>query len=126
MVDAPQYGGASARPVFPGDVPAPYTRKRFYTPKDVAAHNSGHDCWVSFFGTVCDLTPLLAAYPGPLAQPIIDAAGCDISSWFDAKTRQPKRYLHPDTGLSAVYCPQGRYIHVPPAVPDATWANDFA
>ena len=30
-----------------------------------------------------DLTPLLAEYEGPLAQPIIAAAGSDISFWFD-------------------------------------------
>ena len=34
-----------------------------------------------------DLTPLLAEYEGPLAQPIIAAAGSDISFWFDEAVR---------------------------------------
>lgn len=34
-----------------------------------------------------DLTPLLAEYSGPLAQPIIAAAGSDISFWFDEAVR---------------------------------------
>jgi hypothetical protein len=116
------------RTVYPGDLPAPVGKQRFYTPADVAKHNSGHDCWVSYAGKVKDLTPLLAAYTGPLSEPIIVAAGTDISHWFDESKKEniePKRFIHPDTGLEAVYCPQGRYIHVPPVTPDSNWYNDF-
>jgi hypothetical protein len=113
------------RKVFPGDIPAQVKRQRYYTPEDVAKHDSGHDCWVSFFGKVANLTPLLAAYTGPLAEPIIAVAGTDITHWFDPKTKEPKRFVHPDTALETTYCPQGRFIHVPPVTPDSDWYNDF-
>jgi hypothetical protein len=35
------------------------TRRRFYTPYEVAKHNTADDCWISFLGGVYDLTPLL-------------------------------------------------------------------
>lgn len=108
-----------------GDVPKEYPLKRYYTSGDIAQHNSPHDCWVSYFGRVYDLTPLLAEYDGPLAQPIIEAAGTDISQWFDEKTRQPKTHIDPETGLEEIYCPWGRYIHVPPKGPESSWATNF-
>ncbi|CAE7384823.1 EMB2654 [Symbiodinium sp. CCMP2592] len=37
-------------------------------------------------GKTNDLTPLLKEYDGPLAQPIIAAAGSDISFWFDEES----------------------------------------
>ena len=49
--------------------------RRFYTPEEVATHNSATDCWVSIFHQVLDLSPLLTANRGPLANPLIDAAG---------------------------------------------------
>merc|ERR1719335_1015237 len=34
--------------------------------------------------------------------------------------------LHPTRHRPrAVYCPQGRYVHVPPVTPDSNWYNDF-
>jgi hypothetical protein len=111
--------------VFKGDVPKQYQLKRYYTPADVAKHNSSHDCWVSYFGHVYDLTPLLAEYKGKLATPIIEAAGSDISHWFDANTLQPKTHVDPITGLEEIYCPWGRYIHVPPQGPESDWATNY-
>eukprot|EP00931_Biecheleriopsis_adriatica_P048777 TRINITY_DN28188_c0_g1_i1.p1 TRINITY_DN28188_c0_g1~~TRINITY_DN28188_c0_g1_i1.p1 ORF type:complete len:416 (+),score=46.82 TRINITY_DN28188_c0_g1_i1:54-1250(+) len=269
--------------VFKGDAPKQYQLKRYYTPADVAVHNSAHDCWVSYFGSVYDLTPLLSEYKvnpttvgwasnlnlfsseaqmqeagwafdwddergnrfkpkllpstfqnglpsnsywglnakysihskaltvsmilpplwstlsltlkgtgvltldfgnayssgttrillndvekdsagastpskesvtipfqnldvlkiraeacimvitslkfdacqGPLAQPIVDAAGSDISHWFDESTREPRRHVDPVTGLDEIYCPWGRYIHVPPQGPESDWSTDF-
>lgn len=118
---APKYDNRVRR----GDVPKEYKLQRYYTAADVARHNASHNCWVSWFGRVYDLTPLLAEYDGPLAQPIIDAAGTDISHWFDETTGQPKRHIDPATGLEETYCPQGRYIHVPPQGPESNWATDF-
>eukprot|EP00747_Dinoflagellata_sp_TGD_P162287 gnl/TRDRNA2_/TRDRNA2_179721_c0_seq1.p1 gnl/TRDRNA2_/TRDRNA2_179721_c0~~gnl/TRDRNA2_/TRDRNA2_179721_c0_seq1.p1 ORF type:complete len:283 (+),score=54.55 gnl/TRDRNA2_/TRDRNA2_179721_c0_seq1:115-849(+) len=112
--------------VFKGNVPKEYEISRYYTPSDVAKHNLYHDCWVSFFGSAYDLTPLLAEYDGPLAQPIINAAGSDISHWFDPDTRQPKTHIDPVTGLEEIYCPWGRYIHVPPQGPESSWATSYA
>lgn len=108
-----------------GDIPKEYRLQRYYTPADVAKHRSSHDCWVSFLGRVYDLTPLLASYQGALAQPIIQAAGTDISHWFDAKTGQPKTHVDPFTGLEEVYCPWGRYIHVPPQGPESNWSTNI-
>ena len=34
------------------------TSRRYYTPREVAAHSSDDDCWVSFLGNVYDLTEL--------------------------------------------------------------------
>eukprot|EP00927_Polykrikos_kofoidii_P060065 TRINITY_DN55135_c0_g1_i1.p1 TRINITY_DN55135_c0_g1~~TRINITY_DN55135_c0_g1_i1.p1 ORF type:complete len:277 (+),score=38.35 TRINITY_DN55135_c0_g1_i1:79-831(+) len=114
-----------AENVFKGDVPKSYALKRYYTPADLAKHSSSHDCWVSYFGSVYDLTPLLAEYEGPLAQPIIDAAGTDISHWFDEHTREPRMHVDAKTGMREIYCPWGRYIHVPPQGPESNWATNF-
>lgn len=111
--------------VFKGSVPKTYDLKRYYTPGDVSKHFSDHDCWVSYFGNVYDLTPLLAEYVGPLAQPLINAAGTNISHWFDENTGQPKTHVDPRTGLEEIYCPWGRYIHVPPQGPEANWATNY-
>jgi Cytochrome b5-like Heme/Steroid binding domain. len=39
----------------------PYRLKRYYTPMDVAVHNTANDCWVTFFNEVYDLTKLVQA-----------------------------------------------------------------
>lgn len=117
----PVYG----KGVFKGNIPKEYTLKRYYTAADVTPHNKSHDCWVSYFGNVYDLTPLLAEYDGPLATPLIDAAGTDISHWFNETTGQPKTHVDPETGLEEIYCPWGRYIHVPPKGPESGWATNY-
>jgi len=113
-----------AESVHKGDIPKVYTLQRYYTSADVAKHSSSHDCWVSYFGKVYDLTPLLLEYAGPLAQPIIDAAGRDISHWFNPETGEPKTHIAPDTGLEEIYCPWGRYIDVPPQGPESSWPTN--
>ena len=60
--------------------------QRYFLPAEVAAHNRADDLWVSFFGHVYDLTNLVAENPGHLVQPIVDAAGTDISHWLDFYT----------------------------------------
>uniref|UniRef100_A0A0G4IAG7 Cytochrome b5 domain-containing protein 1 n=1 Tax=Chromera velia CCMP2878 TaxID=1169474 RepID=A0A0G4IAG7_9ALVE len=98
---------------------------RYFTADEVSLHNKGSDCWVSYFGKVYDLTPLIQHHEGPLAQPIIDAAGSDISHWFSEDTGAPKRCIDPVSNLDAVWCPFGRYIHVPPIYPDASWKTNL-
>jgi cytochrome b involved in lipid metabolism len=60
--------------------------QRFYTPEEVAVHNTAKDCWVSIFQRVFDLSETIKLNRGPLTQPIIDNAGKDLSHWFDEKT----------------------------------------
>lgn len=113
-------------------------KQRYYTPYEVACHNSPNDCWISCLGRVYDLTDLvrvrviiganvtkslsecralasttlhcrhintladqeacltlrsaelvssllfLQDNEGPLAEPILRAAGTDVSHWCEA------------------------------------------
>ena len=107
-------------------LPAPYKRRRYYISKDVKAHNTAHDCWVSFFGGVYDLSNLIFEHrQDPLIEPIIAAAGTDITHWFDPETQDPKTCVYEPTGLVGVYCPQGRFLHVPSINPDANFDSSF-
>ena len=54
-------------------LPKPFKIRRYYTPDEVAAHQTADDCWVSFFDGVYDLTLLLAKNHknnGDLCKPI--------------------------------------------------------
>lgn len=53
----------------------------------VACHNTPTDCWVSLLGAVYDVTRLLRDFPGALTEPILAAAGTDVSHWC-ANTRR--------------------------------------
>ena len=107
-------------------VPKAYARRRYYIPDDVQKHNTAVDCWVSYFHKVYDLSSLLLQHRAdPLCNPIIQAAGTDISHWFDPVTKDPKTYLDPRSNLKVVSCPQGRFLHVPPVEPDAAFDNSF-
>mmetsp|Transcript_38151 Transcript_38151/g.90139 ORF Transcript_38151/g.90139 Transcript_38151/m.90139 type:complete len:236 (-) Transcript_38151:101-808(-) len=100
--------------------------KMHFTQAEVAAHNSPYDdCWVSFLGRVYDLTKLIHDNPGELAQPLADAAGTDISHWFDIKTSDVRRYMNLETGLEEYYTPMGRFLHVPPSDPTDDFETDF-
>ena len=67
--------------------PKPYKIRRYYTPDEVKIHNTADDCWVSFFNRVYDLTGLIQENYGVLCEPIIKAAGSEITHWFDPKTK---------------------------------------
>ena len=84
-------------------------RPRYFTPREVAAHNTPADCWVSYLGKVYDLTPLCKEHAGILStlkfiifcklyrnfsaagnvllKPILTNAGRDISHWFDPESK---------------------------------------
>lgn len=101
-------------------------RPKYFTPKEVAVHNTVDDLWVSFLGKVYNLTPLCEKYKGDvLLKPIIQAAGRDISHWFNPKTKDIRTHVDPQTGCEIPYCPNGRFVHIPPPYPDSDWANDF-
>ncbi|CAM4708169.1 cytochrome b5 domain-containing protein 1 [Caretta caretta] len=99
---------------------------RYFTPREVAAHARPGDLWVSFLGRVSDLSPLVRQHEGDvLLRPILEAAGKDISHWFNPKTRDIQTHVDPLTGCVKYYTPQGRFIHIPPQLPRSDWANDF-
>ncbi|XP_060587504.1 cytochrome b5 domain-containing protein 1-like [Ruditapes philippinarum] len=102
------------------------TRPKYFTPNEVAIHNTVDDLWVSFLGKVYNLTPLCEKYQGDvLLKPIVQAAGKDISHWFDRKTKDIRTNVDPQTGCVIPYAPNGRFVHIPPPYPDSSWANDF-
>lgn len=41
-----------------------FFRRRYFTPAEVAQHNAPEDLWVSYLGSVYDLTPLARKYKG--------------------------------------------------------------
>ena len=63
---------------------------------------------------VVDLSDLVFLHAGPLAQPLIEAAGTDITHWFDPATHGLRRHIDPKTGTLAPFVPLGRFIHCPP------------
>jgi cytochrome b involved in lipid metabolism len=94
----------------------------YFTPREVAQHNTYDDLWVSWLGYVYDLTPLALKYRGDiLMNPIIKNAGKDISHWFDKDTRNIKMHMNSKLGCMVPYCPDGRFVHVSPHVPYANW-----
>ncbi|RVE60900.1 hypothetical protein OJAV_G00185940 [Oryzias javanicus] len=102
------------------------TRPRFFTPAEVAAHNTAADLWVSFLGRVCDLSPLVTRFAGdPLLLPILESAGTDISCWFDPRTKDVKTCVDPVTNCVRYHTPRGRFLHIPPAGPRSDWDSDI-
>ncbi|CAM9416407.1 unnamed protein product [Discosporangium mesarthrocarpum] len=100
-------------------------KARYYTPDDVALHNCAEDCWLSLFGKVLDISRLIMDNRGLLADPLIAAAGTDVSHWFSAKTGDPRTFVDPETGLTVPYTPMGRFLHVPPNFPTTAWSTNF-
>jgi hypothetical protein len=98
--------------------------QRFYTPAEVAKHDRADDLMVSLFGKVLDLSELVRANRGLLVQPLIAAAGTDITHWFDDSTHDPCTYIEPETEIEVPFTPMGRFLHCVPAEPEAAWASD--
>ena len=66
----------------------PFKLRRYYTPKEIAEHNASNDCWVSFFNEVYDLSKLIQDNFSAECEPLIRAAGTDITHWFDPSTKE--------------------------------------
>ncbi|GMH44232.1 hypothetical protein BSKO_12166 [Bryopsis sp. KO-2023] len=64
---------------------------------------------------------MLQANEGALAKPLLEAAGTDVSHWFDAETGDVRTYINPENNIETPYCPQGRFIHVGPSYPASDW-----
>ncbi len=69
--------------------------KKYFTQEEIAQHNSGDDCWVSIFDKVYNLTSLIANNRNALSMPLIEAAGTNISHWFNEKTGDYKTFVDP-------------------------------
>lgn len=104
----------------------PYKKRNYYIPEDIEVHCTAVDCWVSIFNKVLDLSPLLFEHRGdPLCYPIIQNAGSDISHWFDKETGDPKTHTDAVSNLKTIFCPFGRYLHVPPLDPSGQFDLSF-
>ncbi|XP_065192199.1 cytochrome b5 domain-containing protein 1-like [Sycon ciliatum] len=102
------------------------SRRRHYTPLEVAEHNQESDMWVTYLGRVYDLTALCEEYKGSdLIKPIVQAAGTDITHWFDKSTLDIRRRIDEETGCSMYHTPMGRFVHVPPRFPSSSWKTNF-
>ncbi|OCT59494.1 hypothetical protein XELAEV_18000916mg, partial [Xenopus laevis] len=60
-----------------------------------------------------------------LVRPIIEAAGRDISHWFNPKTGDVKTHIDPQTGCLKYYTPKGCFLHIAPCFPCSGWVNNF-
>mmetsp|Transcript_3122 Transcript_3122/g.5306 ORF Transcript_3122/g.5306 Transcript_3122/m.5306 type:complete len:227 (+) Transcript_3122:176-856(+) len=96
-------------------------KTQYYTPHEVSMHSAPDDCWVSFLGGVNNLTQFIKANEGPLVQPLIRAAGQDISHWFDADTGDIRTHIDPNTNIERPHCPEGRFLHIAPNEPVSNW-----
>ena len=99
--------------------------QRYYTSAEIAMHNTADNLWVTMFGKVHNLTQLVAENPGHLVQPIIEAAGTDISHWFDPVTKQVKTFIDPKTELEVPFCPMGEFLHCAPTMPTDAWSSNI-
>ena len=103
-------------------MPRPYKLKNYYTPEEVSKHCTADDCWVSFFYEVYDLTKLIQDNIHlQESKPLIKAAGTDITHWLDYDTREPKMAVCSVTNVLWFHTPIGRYLHIPPMMPDSAW-----
>mmetsp|Transcript_32941 Transcript_32941/g.50371 ORF Transcript_32941/g.50371 Transcript_32941/m.50371 type:complete len:103 (+) Transcript_32941:260-568(+) len=76
---------------------------------------------------VFDVTKLIADNSAnPLCDPIVLAAGSDITHWFHPESREPKKVIDRQSGLEAFFCPTGRYLHIPPENPNSDTAKECA
>lgn len=119
-ISRPKDSTVIADEMYKNNIGPRYKLRRFYLPQEVATHNNSNDCWVSLFDNVIDLTKLISENAeNPLCDPIVLAAGTDITHWFDPVTKDPKTYVNPVTNEKEFLCPNGRYLHVPPSGADA-------
>ena len=110
---------------------------RWFMRKDVAHHCHYGDLWLSLLGRVLDLTNLVSRHTGSAVQPLIDAAGTDVSHWFDPSTGDVRTHVSPITEHEAPYTPRRNggvaFLHVPDhsrvasdveAPPEVPWWRD--
>jgi len=94
--------------------------ERYILPSEVAAHNTAKDCWVSFLDHVWDLTKLIEKHKNEIGvQPLIKAAGTDISHWFNPYSKDIRTMIDPITDLEVPKVPVDNLLHLPNPSPIA-------
>ena len=69
-------------------LPISATKQRYYTATEVSQHNTANDCWITLFGEVYNLTNIIQEnISNAQSTPLIEAAGTDITYWFDSSSR---------------------------------------
>ena len=88
---------------------------KWILPSEVMAHNTSQDCWVSFLDHVWDLTNLVKDHANDEEyQPIIKAAGTDISHWFNPATKSIRTIIDPETEMEVPHLQAiQNLLHVP-------------
>ena len=67
---------------------------------------------MAFFNDVYDLTELIQKNRHlPEVEPMIQAAGTDITHWFDSKTKEPRKMID-HSGKAVYYCPNGPFLNL--------------
>jgi hypothetical protein len=94
-------------------LPVPAQKQRYFTSEEVSHHNTANDCWITLFGEVYNLTDIIQEnISNSLTAPLIEAAGTDITFWFDSSSREPRVRVNCQTGQREFYCPAGKYLHI--------------
>lgn len=78
------WGGSLLTP--PGQRAVAQSPEPGHTLQDVAAHDSGEDCWMAIGGEVYDLTTYLPQHPTPPSV-ILPSCGTDATHAFNTKNR---------------------------------------
>ena len=97
----------------------------YYTPAQVAAHAVAADCWLSLLGKVIDVTNLVRCEHPELMQSIVNAAGTDVSHWFD-RSGELKMVHDVKSGLRRYQTPGDLpLLHAPSQRPDSSFDMSF-
>nr|XP_042905042.1 cytochrome b5 domain-containing protein 1-like [Parasteatoda tepidariorum] len=105
----------------------------YFTPREISLHNSIDDLWVTLFGKVLDLTPLIQSRTDdPRTFPLHTFGGKDISHFFNDKG-QLKHHVNPDSGKIDFFLPFGSFFDIPSQqviednlLEDETFQNNIA
>ncbi|KAG8236761.1 hypothetical protein J437_LFUL015826, partial [Ladona fulva] len=96
------------------------TLASYFTPYEVALHNSKDDLWVSYLGRVYDLTSLVKEFYGLDAiKPIVAHSGKDITEWFQSS--EVEEHIHPVTFCRTPCRFHGGLLHTGPVAPCVFW-----
>uniref|UniRef100_A0A3P8UY81 Cytochrome b5 domain-containing protein 1 n=1 Tax=Cynoglossus semilaevis TaxID=244447 RepID=A0A3P8UY81_CYNSE len=98
---------------------------KYFTPAEVAAHNTAEDLWVSFLGKVCNLTPLMNQFKGDFT---LNRCGNKCLTYFPFNLSDfipVLKHVDPLTNCVRYYTPRGRFVHTPPSGPHSDWAGDI-